>query len=166
MSELMSPVPELEPNPMSIPNHRNLESAEIIDFEKSSAELVTGKFLTDLQAAVEEGEAGVKLAERIDHDLSPQAENDTSPHEAHLIRLVEAGAFENDEIYDHKAEHDPVFRKLIEKLQSTQKFQHELRDQRLAARKLIRLRASLAVDETGQDDVWNQVIDRLFGRPQ
>lgn len=161
MSELLSPEPEQEPSIMSIPEQRNGEPAEIIDFEKSSAELVTAAFLHDLQSSIEGGESGMELAAHIEKSLTPRAVEEPDPLNERLVGLIEtADAFRDADLYDQKAEHDIIFQRLIGILQSTLK-DHDLRDHRRAALKLTELRGTVS-DQTKQDELWGQVIDSLF----
>lgn len=163
MSEVVSLEPEPDASAMGIPKPHEREPAEVIDFSSSGNELIMGAFLDELQSALEHGKTGLELAVYIENELSAKPDETLSPSKARLQRLLDSGnALGNDELYDHKVEHDLVFQRLISVLQSTRDRQRTLHEHRRAALKLTELRATLPEDETQRDTQWQEVIDRLF----
>lgn len=141
---------------------RKRKSAEIIDFSKASAELVTNLFMAELRHPSRATLRGHELAGFIETEISDEKSDDPSSLSSRLSRLVEAtDAFGNDELFDRKVENDAVFQMLVARLQSTGG-DKELRDQRKAALKLTELRATLHDDTTDEDETWQDVVDRLF----
>ena len=66
----------------------------------------------------------------------------------------------DNDIYDHKIEHDEVFQLFAEKLLYARD-RRELRPEFEATRSLAQLRGAMS-DETTSDKDWRNVIDRLF----
>lgn len=162
----MSEVLSLEPEPdasMGIPKPHEQAPAEIIDFSRTSNERVMGEFFEILQGAGEKGLHGLELAARIESHLSTKTDASPDALTTRLQRILDsADAFANDEVYEHKVEHDLVFQRLITFLQTTKDRQRSLHDHRRAALKLAELRAAFPDDDTGYDEQWQDVIDRLL----
>lgn len=162
----MSEVRSLEPEPdaaMGIPHPHEQEPAEVIDLTRSGNERTVGEFFETLQGTGKTVPSGLELAARIEMHLSGQAEESTDALTMRLQHILHsADAFADDEVYEHKVEHDPVFQRLITILQTTKDRQRSLHDHRRAALKLAELRAAFPNDETDYDQQWQDVIDRLF----
>lgn len=162
MSEARSPEPEPDVA-MGIPHPHEQEPAEVIDFTRSGNERAVGEFFETLQGVGQTGPSGLELAARIETRLSANAGDVTDPLTTRLQHILHsADAFADDEVYEHKVEHDPVFQRLITILQTTKDRQRSLHDHRRAALKLAELRAAFPDDETEYDQQWQDVIDRLF----
>lgn len=145
-----------------IPIDRKQRAAEVIDFSKASAELVTGLFMTELRHPSRASLSGQSLATFIESEMNAGSDEDPQTLRSRLSRIVDAAdAFGNDELYEHKLASDEVFQALIDKLQTTKKDPH-LRDQRKATLKLAELRATLHDDVTDDDSTWHDVIGRLY----
>lgn len=163
MSEVLSSEAEPGAVTMSLHEHWEGESAEIIDFSRASNELVMGAFFNNLHDSIAKGSGGLELALHIEHELTAEQDEAPTPLKARLVRLLEsADAFGNNDLYDHKLEQDLVFQRLVDTLQSTKERQRSLREHRRAALKLTELRAAIPEDETRHDELWHDVIDRLF----
>lgn len=163
MHEVVAPGPETEADSMALSEHHEQESAEIIDFSRASNELVMGVFFDNLHEVIDRGKSGLELAVYIEAELSPTQDEEVDPLKARVLRLLEsADALGDNDLYDHKVDHDPVFHRLVDVLQSTREQQRSLREHRRAALKLTNLRAAIPEDETRHDGQWHDVIDRLF----
>ena len=163
MSEVVSSTPQAEPDIMKIPDNEQSRSADIIAFPGSSTEHVIGSFIEALNTAVEKGSRSSELALAISESLTSRADETPSGEKLALLAARAKGDdFAQADIFDHKDEHDPIFRRLVATLQQTRSRQNSLQDQRRAALRLTELRAALVQDETPDDDKWYAVIDRLF----
>lgn len=139
-------------------------SAEIIDFPVSAEERTVRPFIAALSASVERGSGSMEVAMAVQEGLTTRQGEELSDEKKRLLELmagVEASA--QDDIFDHKEAHDPVFHRLVSTLQQTKSQQRSLHDQRRAALKLTELRTALGPDETTDDPHWHAIIDRLFG---
>mgnify|MGYP006136690939 CR=1 FL=1 len=146
-----------------IPINRKRKSAEVIDFSKASAELATGLFMTELRHPSRASLHGQNLAIFIQSEMTTDESDDPTKLGSRLAYIINSvDAFGDEAMFDHKVEHDEVFKALVEKLQNTRRPTDELRDQRRAALKLTELRAALQDDKTDDDATWHDVISRLF----
>lgn len=162
MSEAVTNI--TEPDIMGEPHKRTQRSAEIIEFPGSAEERAIGTFIESLRVSIDNGSRSMELAAHIDSMLSADDTGEDPSETKQELRslMARTDAFSQNEVYDHKDEHDPVFQRLVSTLQQTRGQQRSLHDQRRAALRLTELRAALPLDQTPSDDSWHLVIDRLF----
>jgi hypothetical protein len=147
-----------------IPIQRNKgEMIEERDFTDADAEVVVGKFFSELQHPSRRHLKGLELAEFIESQVTQIPGADPSTHQARLSQLIsEVDVFVDDEHYDHKATYDPVFKDILSKIDDTH-HREDLKPQRHAALKLMELRSTLRSDITDIDESdWLPSIERLF----
>lgn len=158
-----------EPDIMSMPdrNSTNERSAEIIDFPKTAEERVVGSFLGSVMESIERGSKSMEVAFQVQEALTTTHGEAVDDQKRELLEVVAAAsASAQDDVFDHKEVHDPVFHRLVSTLQQTKSQQRSLHEQRRAALRLTELRSALSADETADDPKWHTIIDRLFGRPE
>lgn len=148
-----------------IPMLRAKPSGESLVFAELSIEETVGLFITELRHPSRAGLYGQNLAEFIQTETSRPSSGDRESLGTRLAEIVDGGdAFNNEEIYDHKVEHDFVFKRIVEDLQALKKNATDIREQRRAALRLLELRAALTEDSTPDDSTWHELRDRLLWR--
>lgn len=162
MSELVPPEPKENTSAASVPKQRSYEISPIIHLDKENAEMLTSAFITDLQTSLPDNIQGIDLAHHIENILQTNEENRSAVVQGVLELMNETDVFGNDELFDQKYDHDPVFHGLVDTLQNTKNQSRGLRDQRQIALRLTELRAAVPSDATSDDQHWLDIVDRLF----
>lgn len=146
-----------------IPMPLNRETHETIDFSDAPPDYVAEFLMSELCHPGRSQHRGGELVTDLEKLIPTKTmrEPDTATLEGRLVEIIQQKNLADIDIYDHKMDHDEVFRQLAEKLLYARD-RRELRPVFEATRNLAQLRSAVS-DETTRDERWHDVIDRLFG---
>lgn len=135
---------------------------EKLDFSEVSSEVAVEFLMSQLNHPSRNQRRGIELATDIEALVPTKAGKALDPTtlEGRLIEIIHKNMLTNDEMYEHKIDHDAVFQLLVNKLLYTRD-RRDMRTQFEVTRDLAQLRSTVG-DETAEDDEWRNVIDRLF----